>query len=103
MCHNVYKQFFADVYRKETRIIVINKNNNTMLNHLVNELNHEAEVDWFDGTYASLLDTKVSHIAAINFTDCCNPHNISYTVIYNDTAQHSLPVVLNLISSAVYR
>lgn len=93
----------ADVYGENTRIIVINKDNNTILNHLVSELSPKIQVDWFDGSYASLLDTKVPHIAAINFTNCCNLSNISFKVICNDTAQHSLPVTLSLISGAVYR
>lgn len=85
------------------RINVINKDNNTMLNNLVSEFDPKTQVDWFDGTYASLLETKDPHIATINFSNCCNLSNISFTVIYNDTAQHSLPVVLNLISGAVYK
>lgn len=93
----------TDVYGEETRIIVINQDNNTIVNRLVTNFDPKTQVDWFAGNYASLLYTKHPHIAAINFTNCCNLSNISFTVICNDTAQHSLPVVLNLISRAIYR
>lgn len=93
----------ADLYGKDAGIFVVNKTNNSTIHSLMSEIDPKAKVDWLTGNYASLLDTKYPHIAAINFTNCCNPSNISFTVIYNDTAQHSLPVVLNLISGAVYR
>lgn len=67
----------------------------------IDELTKMTEVDDYDGGFASLLNIS-SHIAAINvssFTD----KNITLTVLYNDTAQHSLPVVLNMITNAIHR
>ena len=67
----------------------------------IDELTKISEVDDFDGVFATLLNIS-SHMAAINvssFTD----KNITLTVLYNDTTQHSLPVVLNMITNAIYR
>lgn len=41
-------------------------------------------------------------MAAINITSFSDK-NISLTVLYNDTTQHSLPVVLNIIANAIQR
>jgi ATP-binding cassette, subfamily A (ABC1), member 5 len=42
------------------------------------------------------------HMAAINITSF-KDKNITLTVLYNDTTQHSLPVVLNIIANAIQR
>lgn len=41
-------------------------------------------------------------MAALNINVFDIP-NFSITTIYNDTAQHSLPIIINLINNAVYR
>ena len=55
----------------------------------------------YDGNYSELLNIS-PHIAAINFTSLTDT-NISLIVLYNDTTQHSLPVILNMISNTFYR
>lgn len=55
----------------------------------------------YDGNYSELLNIS-PHIAAINFTSLTDS-NISLIVLYNDTTQHSLPVILNMISNTFYR
>jgi ATP-binding cassette subfamily A (ABC1) protein 5 len=42
------------------------------------------------------------HMAALNVNVWEIPE-INITTIYNDTAQHSLPIVINLLSNAFYR
>ncbi|KAJ8921257.1 hypothetical protein NQ315_013729 [Exocentrus adspersus] len=57
-------------------------------------------LDDYDGNFSLLLDIA-PHMAALNinrFEDT----DFSITVLYNDTVQHSLPIVINLISNALY-
>lgn len=51
----------------------------------------------YDGNYSELLEIS-PHIAAINVTSLTD-----MIVLYNDTTQHSLPVILNMISNTFYR
>lgn len=41
------------------------------------------------------------NIGAITITDCCE--EIDLSVAYNDTAMHSLPVILNILNNALYK
>lgn len=67
----------------------------------IEELAKTAEVDEYDGGFATLLNVS-AHMAAINITSFTHS-NITLTVLYNDTTQHSLPVILNMINNAIYR
>lgn len=60
-----------------------------------------AGVDVYDGNFSKLLEIA-PHMAALNVNTFTQP-DYGITVIYNDTAQHSLPIVLNLISNTLYR
>ncbi|XP_044260177.1 cholesterol transporter ABCA5-like [Tribolium madens] len=57
-------------------------------------------IDSYDGNFSLLLDVA-PHMAALNVNVFTN--DLSITVIYNDTVQHSLPIILNLISNGLYR
>lgn len=67
----------------------------------MDEFTKITEVDDFDGGFVTLLNVS-AHMAAINITSFTDT-NITMTVLYNDTTQHSLPVVLNMITNAIYR
>ena len=56
----------------------------------------------FDSNYSSLLKLNKTHIAAFNFSSMDVCKNLTVTVLYNDTAMHSLPVVLNVLANLVY-
>ncbi|XP_066148886.1 cholesterol transporter ABCA5-like [Euwallacea fornicatus] len=59
------------------------------------------QVDFYDGNFSTLL-AFAPHIAAFDvhkFQD----GDYSFTILYNDTFQHSLPVTLNLLSNSIYR
>uniref|UniRef100_A0AAR5Q584 ABC transporter domain-containing protein n=1 Tax=Dendroctonus ponderosae TaxID=77166 RepID=A0AAR5Q584_DENPD len=59
------------------------------------------QTDSYNGNFSALLDFA-PHLAAFDvhkFED----GEYSFTVLYNDTFQHSLPVTLNLLSNAIYR
>lgn len=70
------------------------------LQTFIAELEKVSEVDDFDGEFATLLNIS-AHMAAVNVTSISD-RNITLTVLYNDTTQHSLPVVLNVISNAIF-
>lgn len=55
----------------------------------------------YDGNFSKLLDF-VNHTAAFNVNYFEYPE-YSITILYNDTQQHSLPVIINLLSNAFYR
>ncbi|KAJ8972472.1 hypothetical protein NQ317_016605 [Molorchus minor] len=59
-----------------------------------------SSLDVYDGNFSLLLDIA-PHMAALNVYKFEFP-DYSITVLYNDTAQHSLPIVSNLISNAIY-
>lgn len=64
----------------------------------------ELDVDYitmYNGNFSLLLDIS-PNMAALNVNVFKDPE-YNFTVIYNDTAQHSLPILINLISNAMYR
>ncbi|KAL7012162.1 hypothetical protein ACKWTF_014662 [Chironomus riparius] len=71
-------------------------------NAIIDELRKLINIDEsFTGSYALFLNFT-PHMAAFNFTSAtCS--NMTLTVLYNDTAMHSLPVALNILSNAIYR
>lgn len=71
-------------------------------NAIIDELRKLISIDdTFTGDYAAFLNVS-PHTAAYNFTSAtCS--NVTLTVLYNDTAMHSLPVALNILANAIYR
>lgn len=65
------------------------------------EENGSSFVNLYNGNFSLLLDLA-PHMAALNVNVWEIPE-INITTIYNDTAQHSLPIVINLLSNAFYR
>ncbi|XP_023723147.1 ATP-binding cassette sub-family A member 5 isoform X3 [Cryptotermes secundus] len=92
----------ADTYKNHTRIAFHNATS-TSLDEFVQSLeeNGSSFVDLYNGNFSLLLDLA-PHMAALNVNVWEMPE-INITTIYNDTAQHSLPIVINLLSNAFYR
>ncbi|XP_044763088.1 ABC transporter A family member 1-like [Coccinella septempunctata] len=59
------------------------------------------QIDEYNGNFSLLLEMK-PHMAALNI-NVFNYPEYSLTVIYNDTFQHGLPIVINFISNSLYR
>lgn len=58
-------------------------------------------IEEYYGNFANLL--KIApHVAAFNITEY-SLSRINLTVAYNDTMQHSLPILINLLSNTYYR
>lgn len=93
---------FSDTYKNHTRIAFHNATS-TSLDEFVQSLeeNGSSFVDLYNGNFSLLLDLA-PHMAALNVNVWEMPE-INITTIYNDTAQHSLPIVINLLSNAFYR
>lgn len=90
-----------DTYRDETRILFSNQSNHDispLLNQIKQDVNHMEE---FKGKYADLLD-MAPHMAVLNINSVDNEH-LNLTITYNDTMQHSLPVLANIISNSYLR
>jgi len=58
-------------------------------------------IEEYDGNFANLLNVA-PHMAVFNIHDYSLPR-LNLTVIYNDTMQHSLPILINILSNAYYR
>uniref|UniRef100_A0A182UJ49 ABC transporter domain-containing protein n=1 Tax=Anopheles melas TaxID=34690 RepID=A0A182UJ49_9DIPT len=68
----------------------------------LSELHRSANVtEDFSGNFSSLLEIA-PHMAAFN-VNVISWSNVSITTLYNDTTQHSLPIILNLISNTLLR
>ncbi|KAI7815451.1 ABC subfamily A member [Rhyzopertha dominica] len=89
-------------YGQETLFALHNETSEN-LDRFINEMIDcgVVEVDVYDGNYSKLLEIG-PHMAALNI----NVYDISHfsiTIVYNDTAQHSLPIILNIINNVLYR
>lgn len=58
-------------------------------------------IEEYDGNYANLLK-NAPHVAAFNINDYTFP-KMNLTIVYNDTMQHSLPILLNVLLNTYYR
>lgn len=58
-------------------------------------------VEEFKGKFTDLLHVA-PHMAILNVNQFENEH-MNFTITYNDTMQHSLPVLVNIISNAYLR
>ncbi|XP_014224369.1 ATP-binding cassette sub-family A member 5-like isoform X2 [Trichogramma pretiosum] len=89
-----------DSYGDDTRLMYINSSGrdiSPVVNQVSNIVGRVAE---YNGTFAELLK-RAPHMAVLNFTDY-NLSRMNFTVMYNDTMQHSLPIVLNVFTNAFY-
>lgn len=90
-----------DTYQDETRILFTNQSSHDIapfLNQIKQDVNY---VEEFKGKYADLLD-MAPHMAVLNINSFDNEH-MNLTISYNDTMQHSLPVLANIISNSYLR
>lgn len=91
----------AETYGKETQILYMN-NTDRDITELMDSVAQDAKhIEEYDGNFANLLNIA-PHIATFNINDYNLPH-INLTVIYNDTMQHSLPILMNILSNTYYR
>ncbi|XP_069698967.1 cholesterol transporter ABCA5-like isoform X2 [Periplaneta americana] len=92
----------AETYKTHTKLAFHNATS-TSLDDFVMALEESgsSSVDLYNGNFSLLLDLS-PHMAALNVNIWEMPE-ISITTIYNDTAQHSLPIVINVLSNAFYR
>nr|XP_050848484.1 cholesterol transporter ABCA5-like [Vespula vulgaris]XP_050848485.1 cholesterol transporter ABCA5-like [Vespula vulgaris]XP_050848486.1 cholesterol transporter ABCA5-like [Vespula vulgaris] len=91
----------SDTYGNRTKIVYFN-NTNVDITSLIDSISHDVKhIDEYDGNYVNLL--KIGpHIAAFNINEY-NSLNMDLTIIYNDTMQHSLPILLNVLLNTYYR
>ncbi|XP_034182709.1 cholesterol transporter ABCA5 isoform X1 [Osmia lignaria lignaria] len=91
----------TDTYGNETKILYAN-NTDRDITDLINGISQDVKyIEEYYGNFANLL--KIApHIAAINVTEYNLP-KIDLTIAYNDTMQHSLPILFNLLSNTYYR
>lgn len=91
-----------DTYGVKTTLAVHNRTDSNLdpfLNNLVDMGVQDITV--YNGNFSFLLEIA-PHMGAMNFNAFDMPE-VSITAIYNDTMQHSLPIIMNLISNAFFR
>lgn len=77
-------------------------NENGDFEYMVLTLNRSTDVsEEYDGNFSNLLDIA-PHMGAFD-VKMLSSSNVSVTALYNDTTLHSLPIVLNMFSNALYR
>ncbi|XP_054008550.1 cholesterol transporter ABCA5-like isoform X1 [Hylaeus anthracinus] len=88
-------------YGNETKILYANSTDHDITD-LIEGLHHDVKyIDEYYGSFANLL--KIApHMAAFNISEY-NEQRINLTVAYNDTMQHSLPILINLLSNTYHR
>ncbi|XP_076233119.1 cholesterol transporter ABCA5 [Calliopsis andreniformis] len=91
----------TDTYGNETKILYAN-NTDHDITDLVDRIGQDVRsVEDYYGNFANLL--KIApHMAAFNITEY-SPKKIDLTIAYNDTMQHSLPILVNLLSNIYHR
>lgn len=91
----------SQTYGEETKILYIN-NTDRDITELMDGIGQNAKhIEEYDGNFANLLNIA-PHVAAFNINDYNLPR-FNLTVIYNDTMQHSLPILINILSNTYYR
>ncbi|XP_011146554.1 ABC transporter A family member 1 isoform X4 [Harpegnathos saltator] len=91
----------SHTYGEETKIVYMNNTDrdiSELMDGIAQDVKH---IEEYDGNFANLLNIA-PHIAAFNINDYCPPR-MNLTVIYNDTMQHSLPILLNILSNTYHR
>ncbi|GAB1868912.1 ABC transporter domain-containing protein [Camponotus japonicus] len=91
----------SHTYGEETKILYVN-NTDRDITELMDGIGQNAKhIEEYDGNFANLLNIA-PHVAAFNINDYNLPR-FNLTVIYNDTMQHSLPILINILSNTYYR
>ena len=74
----------------------------SLYNSFVEELKKSSNItENYNGNFSLLLDIS-PHMAAFNI-NTITWTEVSITMVYNDTTQHSLPIIFNLISNTILR
>ncbi|KAG7209072.1 hypothetical protein KM043_015226 [Ampulex compressa] len=91
----------SDTYGAKTKILYVN-NTDHDITDLVSSIGEDVKwIEKYDGNYPELL--KIApHVAAFNINEYNLP-KINLTIVYNDTMQHSLPILINILSNTYYR
>ncbi|XP_055621731.1 cholesterol transporter ABCA5-like [Toxorhynchites rutilus septentrionalis] len=80
----------------------MSKESSYLYHRFLAELKQSSNVtEEYNGNFSVLLDIA-PHMAAFNI-NAISWSNVSITTLYNDTTQHSLPIILNLISNTMLR
>jgi ATP-binding cassette, subfamily A (ABC1), member 5 len=85
-----------------TRLAIFDntENNKPAYNEMVNYLSEATSIrEDFDGKFGQLL-VLAPNMGALNL-NYISEYRVAYTVLYNDTEQHSLPIILNLLSNSI--
>ncbi|XP_032674925.1 ATP-binding cassette sub-family A member 5-like isoform X2 [Odontomachus brunneus] len=91
----------SHTYGDETKILYMN-NTDRDITDLMDSITQDAKyIEEYDGDFANLLNIA-PHIAAFNINSY-SPPRMNLTVVYNDTMQHSLPILVNILSNAYHR
>ncbi|XP_031848316.1 cholesterol transporter ABCA5 isoform X1 [Nomia melanderi] len=91
----------TDTYGNETKILYANHTDHDITN-LTDGISQDVKyIEEYTGNFANLLKIA-SHIAVFTVNEYSQP-KIDLTVAYNDTMQHSLPILINLLSNTYYR
>ncbi|XP_043578785.1 cholesterol transporter ABCA5-like isoform X1 [Bombus pyrosoma] len=91
----------TDTYGNETKLLYANNTDHDITN-LIDGINQDVKyIEEYYGNFANLL--KIApHMSAFNINEY-SLSRINLTVAYNDTMQHSLPILINLLSNTYYR
>lgn len=85
-----------------TKLLINQKTKNYETKLFLTELNQTVEtVENYNGSFAVLLNF-LPNMGAFNL-NYFNLNNLTITVLYNDTTQHSLPILLNLLSNLLLK
>ncbi|GAB6030175.1 hypothetical protein CHUAL_005851 [Chamberlinius hualienensis] len=81
--------------------VLYTDNTGGAIDEFLSELKNEGlTLESYGGTFADLLNS--SHIYYLNFTSFDdNQLKVGLEAVYNDTAQHSLPILINFINNAI--
>ncbi|XP_033331289.2 cholesterol transporter ABCA5 isoform X1 [Megalopta genalis] len=91
----------TDTYGNETKLLYVN-NTDHDITALIDGIGQDVRyIEEYDGDFANLL--KVAPHAAVFSVNEYSKYKINLTVAYNDTMQHSLPILINLLSNTYHR
>ncbi|XP_014610023.1 PREDICTED: ABC transporter A family member 1-like isoform X1 [Polistes canadensis] len=91
----------SETYGNKTKILYVN-NTKVDITPLMDGINQDVKhVDEYDGNFVSLLK-NAPHMAAFNINEYNFP-KMNLTIVYNDTMQHSLPILVNVLLNTYYR
>ncbi|XP_031368281.1 ATP-binding cassette sub-family A member 5-like isoform X2 [Apis dorsata] len=90
-----------DTYGNQTKILYTNSTDHDITD-LIDGIGQDVKyIKEYHGNFANLL--KIApHVAAFNINEY-SLSRINLIIAYNDTMQHSLPILINLLSNTYYR